>query len=468
MRPRERFLAALRRQPVDQVPLFDFLFQRPIYTHLIGRTPDAYNARDAVDLSYALGLDGVWVPFGCFSGWSPERLSANVYRDEWGTTFERSASSWPIDAPIDYPLKSRADLKHYVAPDPDAPGRLAEIETALAMNLARGDEAIAVVGGVGGPLTTTWMLMGYETLSVNLYDDLDFLKETAEIATDFAVRAVRRMAKAGVDGMFVSEDLGSSCSGLISPEHFRAVYKPALETIFASIKEANLPVLLHSCGRVTAFLDDLVDMGIDAIHPLQRTAGMDLAEVKRKYGSRVCLIGNIDSSSTLPFGSLDQIEREVREAIWTAAPRYGYILASDHSLHDGIPVESILCMFEAARKFGVYPEPRTRGVRKGGKAGASAAGQAHADAEGFVRSEVDRRAGRDRRTVHDLEYFEDGGDERRHYLRERRTPPERRSDWVRVSQWSSVYVGSGKAKPKAKDAPAPRRRASPAKDGNGR
>ena len=95
----------MRRKPVDRVPLFDFLFQKPLFTQTIGRTPEAYNARDAMDLTVALGLDGVWMPYGCYSGWSQETLSENVYKDEWGTTFERSEFAWPIDAPIAYPLK---------------------------------------------------------------------------------------------------------------------------------------------------------------------------------------------------------------------------------------------------------------------------------------------------------------------------------------------------------------------------
>ena len=80
MRPKDRLLAALKRQPVDRVPLFDFLFQRPLFTELIGRTPDAYNAHDAMDLTVAMGLDGVWIPYGWYSGWSAARITEQVSR----------------------------------------------------------------------------------------------------------------------------------------------------------------------------------------------------------------------------------------------------------------------------------------------------------------------------------------------------------------------------------------------------
>ena len=355
MHPKDRFLAAMRRKPVDRVPLFDFLCQKPLFTQIIGRTPDAYNARDAMDLTVALGLDGVWIPYGCYAGCSPEKLSENVYKDEWGTIYQKNEYAWPIDAPIGYPLKTREDLAHYPPPDPAAEGRLDEINTALAINRELGDQAVAVLGGVTGPFTTCWLLMGYDTICLNLYDDPRFVERVAQMAVDFALVAVPRMARAGVDAILLADDYGCSAGGFLRPTQFKAIFKPALKQISDCIKAHDLPIFFHSCGCIWDYLDDLVDLGIEALNPLQRTAGMDLAEVKKKYGDKFCLIGNIDSSRTLPFGSRQDVEREVIEAIRIAAPGYGYILASDHSLHDGISIENIRCMFDTARQHGVYP-----------------------------------------------------------------------------------------------------------------
>ena len=137
MKRSERFLAALRREVPDRVPMFDFLFQQPMFEVLIGRRPEGYNAKDAVACALALDHDGVWLPFGGFSGYQAEYLAENVYRDEWGTVYQKSASSWPIDAPIDYPIKTRADLADYRPPDPSLPGRSAEILAAAEIVAAR-------------------------------------------------------------------------------------------------------------------------------------------------------------------------------------------------------------------------------------------------------------------------------------------------------------------------------------------
>lgn len=344
----DRFFAAVRLEQPDRVPLFDFLFQQPLYEVLIGRRPEAYNARDAVECALALDNDGVWVPFGAFSGFRPERLADDIYVDEWGVTYQNTSSSWPIDAPIDYPIASRADLAGYRPPDPTLPGRTAEIDTAVAMD----NGGIAIIGGVSGPFTNTWLLMGYEQICYALYDDPALLTELFQISNEYNSEAARLSVEAGCQAIFISDDLGDSCRGFMRLPQFREYLLPSLAELAETIDGLGVPVLLHSCGHVTAYLDDLAQTKIAAVHPLQRTAGMDLRAVKEGYGDRFCIIGNVDSSRTLPFGTPEEVAAETREAIDIAAPGGGFILASDHSLHDGIPVENILEMFRVGDEYG--------------------------------------------------------------------------------------------------------------------
>ena len=348
MNRKERFLTALKVQQPDRVPTFDFLFQRPMYQALIGRTPDGYNGRDAVECALALGHDGVWLPFGGFSGYQPVYLEEDVYKDEWQTVYRKTASSWPIDAPIDYPIKTRADLHGYRPPDPSLPGRAAEID--VARNMDNGD--IALLGGVSGPLTTAWLLMGYENISYTLYDDPSLLTEVFKISNEFNKEAARLSVQAGCSGIWVSEDLGDSTRCFFKLQDFRKYELPYLAEIVEYVAGLGVPVMLHSCGHITDYMDDLAQIPISAVHPLQRTAGMDLRDIKARYGKRWCLIGNIDSSRTLPYGTPEDVAAEAREAMDIAAPGGGYILASDHSLHDGIPVENVLALARAGAEYG--------------------------------------------------------------------------------------------------------------------
>jgi uroporphyrinogen decarboxylase len=348
MKRKERFLSALERKPVDRVPLFDFLFQRPLYKAMIGREPESYNARDAIECALALDMDGVWLPFGGFNGYQPQYLGKDVYVDEWGTTYQQTASSWPIDAPIDYPIKTRADLTKYKMPDPTLAGR--DLELRIGKSIPNDD--IAITGGITGPLTTAWLLMGYEALAYAMYDDPELVKGIFQITLDFYKEAARLSVAAGVDGMWISEDYGDSTRPFFRLPQFRKYVLPFFAELVEYTDNLGVPVLLHSCGCIKDYLPDLAQTRIKSVHPLQRTAGMDLRYVKETYGDRFCIIGNIDSSRTLPFSSADEVEAEVREAIAIAAPGYGYILASDHSLHDGIPIDNIVRMFRVGAEYG--------------------------------------------------------------------------------------------------------------------
>lgn len=350
MTRKERFLCAVECGVPDRVPMFDFLFQQPMYEALIGRRPRAYNARDAVPCALALAHDAVWIPFGRFSGYQPRQLSEKVYVDEWGTTYQQDDASWPLDSPVDYPIRSRADLADYRPPDPTLPGRDAEIR--LAREIPNDD--IAICGGLLGPFSCAWMLMGYERICYALYDDPALITECQRFAVDYGKEAARRSVEAGCHAMWISDDYGDSNAAFMSVEMFREYVLPYVTELANYTAGLGVPVLLHSCGCINEYLDDLAQTGISCIHPLQRTAKMDLRTVKQKYGHSLAIIGNIDSSRTLPYGTPADVEKEVRAAIEIAAPGGGFVLASDHSLHDGIPIENIIALRDAGLKYGSY------------------------------------------------------------------------------------------------------------------
>jgi uroporphyrinogen decarboxylase len=348
MKRKERFSAAMKIKPVDRVPMFDFLFQKPLYEELIGHRPDGYNAKDAISCALALDHDAVWIPFGAPEGHQNKYLNDDTYIDEWGTTYKQNFASWPIDAPVDYPIKTRSDFSSYHPPDPTLPGRTGELETAQKVF----NDDIALMASTTGPFTIAWLLMGYENISYALYDDPDLLTAIFQIAVDFGKEAARRSVEDGCDGFIIADDLGDSTREFLKKDHFDKFLLPYIADLADYADSLGVPVLLHCCGHFKNYLDGLAQTRIAAIHPFQRTAGMDLSWAKENYGKRFCIVGNIDSSRTLPFGLPSDIETEVKEAIDIAAPGWGYVLASDHSLHDGIPVENVVTMFKVGAEYG--------------------------------------------------------------------------------------------------------------------
>jgi len=348
MKRKERFRTALMGQQPDRVPMFDFLFQQPLYEALIGRRPETYNAPDVVACALALDHDAVWLRLSPSAGSKVRWLDESTYVDEWGTVFRRSDSSWPFDAPVDYPISAREDLRRYRLPDPTLPGRTAE----LAAFWQTGHDDLALTAGVSGPLTRAWHLLGYERICYALYDDPGLLVEIFRLTVDYAKELARRCAAAGCHAIWLMEDLGDNARGFMKSAHFAEYYFPHLADLVESMAELRLPIILHSDGHIADYLPLLAQTKIAAVHPWQRTAGMDLRWAKDNYGQRFCIIGNIDSSRTLPFGTPADVAVEVREAIDIAALGGGYVLASDHSLHDGIPVANAVELFRAGRAYG--------------------------------------------------------------------------------------------------------------------
>ncbi len=349
MTSRERFLTALRNGAPDRVPLVDWLFSQRLFREVLGvEKVESLQGDLSVKVARKIGHDAVWIPFGGYAGISDR---SGVYQDEWGTTYQKDPSaSWPIDSPIDYPVKSPDDLKTYRPPDPDKPGRLDEHKKAL--EETKGE--LALFGGVPGPFTTAWLLLGYERLGYWVYDCPDKLQDIFRMSNQYYIKAINMMVDAGMDAIMVAEDLGYTTGPFIHPDHYRARLFPYLQEIIYAVKRKNVPVILHCDGNINSIMEDLVSMGIHALNPVERKAHMDIQEIKRRYGDRICLIGNLDLVRVLPHGSEEEVMDHVRELIQTVGRDGGYIVASEHSLNHHIPLNNIMAIKTAVEQYGWY------------------------------------------------------------------------------------------------------------------
>ena len=145
----------------------------------------------------------------------------------------------------------------------------------------------------------------------------------------------------------------------MAPKMLRERVMPYLKRLCEGLKKKGARILLHCDGNLNPIMDDLMELGIDGLHPLERKAEMNIREVKSRYGDRICLIGNVDASVLLPLGSYEEIAGQIKECMETAAPGGGYIFASDHSIHPGIPENKAKFLFETAKKHRKYPRNRT-------------------------------------------------------------------------------------------------------------
>jgi uroporphyrinogen decarboxylase len=152
-------------------------------------------------------------------------------------------------------------------------------------------------------------------------------------------------------------DLSFQNAPMVDLKRYRRFIKPRHKALFDIIKtRSRAKVLYHCCGAVRSMIGDFIDLGVDALNPVQvSSAGMNTAELKAEFGSQICFWGAIDTQHVLPVGSALDVREEVRRRIQDLAPGGGYVLASVHNIQEDVPAENILAMVDAAQEFGQYP-----------------------------------------------------------------------------------------------------------------
>jgi uroporphyrinogen decarboxylase len=194
---------------------------------------------------------------------------------------------------------------------------------------------------------------------MDLYENPDFVCRLMDIVTDLSIKMAEHALDAvgkNVDVVVYNEDLGHQQSTFTSPKHYREFIKPRHKRFFAAVKSrTQAKVLMHSDGAISALIGDLIDVGVDALNPIQVSAkDMVPANLKKEFGDRMAFWGAIDTRDILPFGSPEDVRKEVRRVFDILGKGGGYVLGSVQTIQAEVPPENIVAMFEEARSYGVY------------------------------------------------------------------------------------------------------------------
>jgi uroporphyrinogen decarboxylase len=351
MTGKERLLAALNHSEPDTVPIFECVYSRPLFKEVLGYVPETFHLPEVFQCYQKIGYDFAFLPIPGVSGFRPQGMKDIEYTDEWGIVYKEETSTWPIDAPVKPPLSDAADWAKYSLPDAKAPFRWKPFQECALMAK---DNGMGMVGNVRGPYSGTWMLFGMEDFSALLYDDPGLVHDALSAVTDFSIECFGLFKEYGADALVISDDYGSHTAPLFSPAHFREFFVPQIKRMKEAAANLGLPLILHSDGHIQPFVEDIVRIGLNGLHPIERASGMDLKEMKEKHGDTLCLFGNVDNAKLLVQGTEEEVAAQVKECIETAAPGGGYCLGSDHSVHDDIPNRNVFAIYEAGRRYGKY------------------------------------------------------------------------------------------------------------------
>ena len=252
-------------------------------------------------------------------------------------------------------------------PDMDDPSRVAHLPELTQRLAAENRYAIMGTPWLLSPFERAIDMQGMERLLTLMSANPDYVRALLSVIAGYCKTLMGHFLAAcggNLDIIGISDDLGTERSLLISPRMYRAVLKPVHADFIAFIKaHTRAKVFLHTDGDVFDVLDDLVEIGVDILNPIQTSAGKmaNLPELKRRYGRNLVFCGAIDSQHILPYGTPAEVRQEVRRVIDLLGPGGGYMLAAVHTIMHEAPAENILAMTEAAVAFGSYPLARHAG-----------------------------------------------------------------------------------------------------------
>ncbi len=284
-------------------------------------------------------------------------IDENSYYDNFGIKYLMPENGLYFDM-VENPLakmETLEEIKEYQWPDPNKPEVVAGLREQA--KKLKEENKYAIVGDMvnTGVFEPTHYLRGFENFLMDLMVDQDIAHYLLENMLAYqSKRYENYLNEVGeyLDIVFVGDDLASTQTTLISPEIYREMVKPYQKAYFKFIKsKTKAKLLYHSCGNVTPLIEDLIEIGVDILNPIQVNANdMDTKKLKELYGDRLCFMGAIDTNTVLPNGTVEEVREEVKRRIEDLGPS-GYILTAVHDIQADVPARNVIEMYKAAKEY---------------------------------------------------------------------------------------------------------------------
>ncbi|MBI5305679.1 MAG: hypothetical protein HY868_26355 [Chloroflexi bacterium] len=375
MNSRERVLAALHHHSPDRAP-------RDLgSTTATGIHPHAYRA-----LKRHLGLDDdfrylsaraqlVWVEppiqkrFGAdllplipdVAGQTIELDANRAFVDRWGIERKLPAEGghYYVSRPPLASAQSVGDLNAFHFPEPISDFA---ILTQQARHLRATTDKALVLNLEVGFMHQCQFLRGFDLWLMDLVSDPRFAAALMDRVLDVWLCEAEAMMRAvgdDADIVIYADDIALQNATMVSPRVYQSLLRPRLKRVFDALKASELKVLYHTCGSVVSLIGDFVDLGVDALNPVQVSArGMnDTAALKKQWGDQITFWGAIDTQHVLPRGTPDDVRREVFRRLDDLTRDGGYVLAAVHDIQAEVPPQNIGAMFDAADEWNSTIKP---------------------------------------------------------------------------------------------------------------
>jgi len=374
MSARKRVIQALNHEEPDRIPLFCQIIMPGFERELLNYWGDSYTKERKYKLSYRnfnleykLGFDMAW-GFDSFPAFIPQKhmqdyplpklSDTKKYIDINGRIFLKQDNE---DMGIAYYLKNyidteeKADYFHdtYFAIEwEEAPDFARKINKRLRKFPT--DEFVPCCH-LEPILEPLWQGLGLGLLIKLIRKKRSKIKHYIELRTKKLITAAKLNAETDFDVFFMCDDTALKKTTMLNPKYHRELIIPAYKQAVQILKKAGKYVCFHSDGFTEPYFDGLIEAGFSGVESLEPMAGMNLKHLKEVYGDKLCLIGNIDVSQLLPYGTKDDVVKAVKKCINDAGKGGGYMLSACTDITNSCKLENVLTMISAAKKYGEYP-----------------------------------------------------------------------------------------------------------------
>lgn len=331
------FIKTLRNQKADFVPIAELGVHPFIKEKFIGKK--ILTVRDEIEFWLKAGYD--YVKLQPIVDFNPAKIKTDTnlsYNDD-GTVFRKWASE------SSGVITSIKDFEEYVFPE------INEIDYKRFEDAAKNlPDGMGIVGQYGDIFTMTWEMMGFENFSLALFEDDELIKLINDKVGQIVLSMFENMSQIDeVKALWYSDDIAYTNGLMVSPDTLDKYFFPWLTKICEIAKSVDKPLIFHSDGILFEVMEKIINSGVNALHPIEPKA-MNIVEVKKRFGDRISLIGNIDVD-LLARGSREEVIKNVLFNIENIGMNGGYCVGSGNSIPEYIRLENYLAMIETAKWF---------------------------------------------------------------------------------------------------------------------
>lgn len=285
-----------------------------------------------------------FVKYALKKGFAEKRHEENIIYDRWGI-------GWMLNSgpqiPLNNPIENISNLLNFEPPEIEKEGQFYIVERLIKEYKKNGYAVI--IPQFCSIFEKAWLLMGYENFLIQCYENREIVKVLLDKITDYRVKMAQKIVEYEVTCGHTGDDYGTQRGPVMSLQLWRELFKPRLKRIWDVYKRKNIPVIHHSCGDCRIYLDDMIEIGLEVLNPVQASA-MPLDELKSNFGDKLTFYGGIDCQEILTKGKPDDVRQNVYDTVSILGKDGGLIL-SPINIMGNVPVENLKALIESINEY---------------------------------------------------------------------------------------------------------------------